>query len=87
MNTTLPEASLPEASLFQDVQACIARQQKLAETLEALGHPRQARQAREMLATWVKSWLSLAVELESAQAFLGALSDVPDELIPVSTEE
>lgn len=55
--------------------------------LRALGHPRQARQAREMLATWVKSWLSLAVELESAQAFLGALSDVPDELIPVSTEE
>jgi hypothetical protein len=87
MKVPSENTTLPEASLFQDVQACIARQQKLAETLEALGHPRQARQAREMLATWVKSWLSLAVELESAQAFLGALSDVPDELIPVSTEE
>jgi hypothetical protein len=82
MNTTLPEASL-----FQDVQACIARQQKLAETLEALGHSRQARQVREMLATWVKSWLSLAVELENAQACLGELSEVPDEVIPVFSEE
>jgi hypothetical protein len=83
MNTTLPEASV----LLQDVQACITQQRKIAETLEALGHPRQARQAREMLATWVKSWLSLSLELENAQAFLGALSEVPDEAIRVFSEE
>lgn len=83
MDTTLPEASV----LLQDVQACISRQEKLADTLEALGHPQQARQAREMLATWVKSWLSLAVELENTQAFLGAPSEVADEVMRIFSEE
>ena len=38
-----------------DVEALISRQQKIAEKLERQGHPRAARQAREMLALFVKS--------------------------------
>jgi len=45
-----------EACLREAV-ACITHQQRLAESLEALGHKRQARKAREMLATFVKSYL------------------------------
>jgi hypothetical protein len=42
-------------------EACLreAEECRLAETLEALGHKRPARQAREMLATFVKSYLAM----------------------------
>jgi len=44
---------------LREAEACITHQQRLAETLEALGHTRQARQAREMLATFVKSYFTM----------------------------
>ena len=49
-----------QASLhLREAEECITHQQKIAERLEALGHRREARQAREMLATFVKSYLAM----------------------------
>src|SRR5262245_59343713 len=44
---------------LREAEACVTHQQGLAERLEALGHKRQARQAREMLATFVKSYFAM----------------------------
>src|SRR5262245_4263537 len=41
---------------LREAEACITHQQRLAARLEAIGHKRQARQAREMLAAFVKSY-------------------------------
>jgi hypothetical protein len=58
MGTYVEANDLSEARqrLFE-VEACITRQQKLAEKFQAHGHLRQARLAREILATFVKSYL------------------------------
>jgi hypothetical protein len=48
-----------DCACLREAEACITHQQRLAETLEALGHKRPARQAREMLATFVKSYLAM----------------------------
>jgi antirestriction protein ArdC len=52
-----PELRDWSEACLHEAEACITHQQRLAESLEALGHKRQARQAREMLATFVKSYL------------------------------
>jgi len=44
---------------LREAEACITHQTKLAQTLEVLGHKRQARQAREILATFVRSYLAM----------------------------
>ena len=44
---------------LREAEASITHQQKLAERLEVLGYKQQARQAREMLAVFVKSYLTM----------------------------
>src|SRR5262245_62309625 len=44
---------------LREAEVCITHQQRLAETLEAHGLKRQARQAREMLATFVKAYFAM----------------------------
>ena len=58
MDTRFEPNHSSEAMHLHKAEECIIQQQKLAEGLEALGHRRQARQAREMLATFVKSYLA-----------------------------
>src|SRR5262245_60047273 len=52
-----PEVHLSEACRhIYDAEARIARQQKLAEKLQRQGYAQAARQAREMLAMFVRSY-------------------------------
>jgi hypothetical protein len=52
-----PISHLSEASRhIYDAEARIARQQELAEVLQRQGHEQAARQAREILAMFVKSY-------------------------------
>src|SRR5262245_21418291 len=54
---TTPEVHFSEACRhIYDAEARIARQQKLAEKLERQGFAQAARQAREMLAMFVRSY-------------------------------
>jgi hypothetical protein len=58
MDTSVEPNHLSEAAQrLHEAEACITRQQKLAEKFQSHGHSRQARLAREMLATFVKSYL------------------------------
>ena len=42
---------------LREAEGCINRQQKIASDLEAHGHLREARQAREILALFIRSYL------------------------------
>jgi len=42
---------------LREAEGCINRQQKIASELQAHGHLRSARQAREILALFVRSYL------------------------------
>jgi hypothetical protein len=42
---------------LREAEGCINRQQKIANELQARGHLREARQAREILALFVRSYL------------------------------
>ena len=42
---------------LREAEGCIDRQQKIASELQAHGHLREARQAREILALFVRSYL------------------------------
>jgi len=44
---------------FHEAEGCINRQQKIASELQAHGHLRAARQAREILALFVRSYLTM----------------------------
>jgi hypothetical protein len=58
-----------------EAEACITRQHQLAEKFQAHGHLRQARLAREILATFVKSYLLIQdcrSRIEGAPQNLGA---------------
>jgi hypothetical protein len=58
MDAYLQANDLSEAGQrLVEAEGCITRQQKLAEKFQAHGHSRQARLAREILATFVKSYL------------------------------
>ena len=46
----------PERPL-REAEVCINRQQKIASELQAHGHSREARQAREILALFIRSYL------------------------------
>jgi hypothetical protein len=70
MDTYVHANDLSETSQrLIEAEACIRRQQKLAETFQEHGHSRQARLAREILAAYVKSYLLIQdcrLEIEGA---------------------
>jgi len=75
MHTVQANDSSEACQRLVEAETCITRQHQLAEKFQAHGHLRQARLAREILATFVKSYLLIQdcrSRIESAPQNLGA---------------